>query len=109
MRTIASLLGMALCMISAAVADSSAECIVFLSPCHEYKLAAAVFDGTVEASEPARFDFQTRMFVAPPVIGGRRVTRARVKVNRAWKGIVESTSIKSSATPSCPMDMSNCR
>jgi hypothetical protein len=87
------LAGAVLGLIPTVLSDSSRECIVFLAPCHEFKRAAAVFDGTVEASEAIRFDVVKHALVAPHESRGSRTHRARVRVNRAWKGVAASVTV----------------
>jgi len=94
MRTLVWMLaGAFLGLIPTVLSDSSGECIEFLAPCHEFKRAAAVFDGTVEASEAIRFDFVRQALLAPHESGGSRAHRARVRVNRAWKGVTASPQV----------------
>jgi hypothetical protein len=72
-----------------AASSARAECIVVLGPCHEFKMAAAVFDGTVEQSEPISIDDHRQPSVVAVAVAGRPADghRARVRVNRAWKGV----------------------
>jgi hypothetical protein len=88
------LIGAFLWLVPAAVTNSSGECIVFLAPCHEFKLAAAVFDGTVEAREAIRVDLVKQALLAPHENRGSRAHRARVRVNRAWKGVAISLQVE---------------
>jgi len=73
---------------------SAAECIIFIAACQEFKNATAVFDGTVEATEPMRYNLQGRTFLTGPQAPSTAlVHRAQVRVNRGWKGVEGSETI----------------
>lgn len=62
---------------------ASAECIVVLGTCSEFTQAAAVIDATVETDEA----------VDTLVVGGMPAHRARLRVQRSWKGIGSALSV----------------
>jgi hypothetical protein len=83
----------ALCLTAGGASSAGAECSIFVAACHEFKLAAAVFDGTIEQSAIAAHD-KASVGKDGSVIPAQTVGRALVRVNRAWKGVAAGQVIE---------------